>query len=197
MTVGAEIVARARDGDVEAFLAVVGACEARIYRIGLSLTRDPHDAADILQDTMLSAFREIARLQDVGRVEAWLCRIATNHGRMLLRARRRHPEVSMADVEGHFDAEGHRLEVIPPWPVSVDDELERRRLAARVAVLAERLPETYRVIWTLGDVEQLSMEEIAEILELTVPNVKTRLHRARLALRGLLADELLGGGGAP
>lgn len=98
------------------------------------------------------------------------------------------------DVEGQFDAEGHRLGVVPPWPVSLEDEVDRRRLALRIAEHAQYLPETYREVWTLADVEQMSMEEVAQVLEITVANVKSRLHRARLALRQRLADELLGGG---
>ncbi len=194
--IDADLVRQARQGDVDAFLAIVRACETRVYRIGLSFTRNPEDAADLLQETVLTAFRSLGTLQDLDRVEPWMYRIATNHALMLLRARRRRPEVSMEDVEGRFGEDGHRIGAIPAWPASVDDELERRRLAARLPELAERLPETYRVIWTLGDVEQLTMEEIAAILDLTVPNVKSRLHRARLALRKLLADELLGDGGA-
>ncbi len=195
--IDADLVRQARHGDVDAFLAVVSACEARVYRIGLSFTRNPEDAADILQETVLTAYQSLTTLQDDQRVEPWMCRIATNHALMLLRARRRRPEVSMEDVEGRFDEDGHRIGVILAWPASVEDELERRRLAARIPELAECLPETYRAIWTLGDVEQLTMEEIAAILDITVPNVKSRLHRARLALRKLLADELLGDGGAP
>lgn len=191
------LVRRARQGDVEAFIAMLGHCETRAYRIALAFTRNPEDAADILQDTMVSAFRQLPALHDEARAEAWVYRIATNRALMVLRARRRRPEVSMEGVEGHFDSDGHRDGLVPSWPVDPEDELARRRLAARVAELAERLPETYRAIWTLADVEQLTMEEIAGVLELTVSNVKSRLHRARLALRQLLADELLTPGDEP
>ncbi|MBM4364825.1 MAG: sigma-70 family RNA polymerase sigma factor [Deltaproteobacteria bacterium] len=189
------LVRLAREGDVEAFMALVGHCETRAYRIALAFTRNAEDAADILQDTMVSALRQIATLHDEARADAWIYRIATNRSLMLLRSRRRRPEVSMDGVEGHFDSDGHRDGFVPAWPVDPEDELERRRLAARIAELSERLPDSYRAIWTLADVEQLTMEEIAGVLELSIPNVKSRLHRARLALRQLLAGELLTPGG--
>jgi RNA polymerase sigma-70 factor (ECF subfamily) len=162
-----------------------------LYRIALSLTRNERDAEDLLQDTALSAWRMVRTLEAPERFTAWLCRIVVNHGRTLLRSRRRHPVVSMEGLDGEFDGEGHRLGVVPAWPGSVEDTVEQRRLATRVVALSQRLPEPYLEIWTLADVEQLTMDEIAEVLGLSVPNTKTRLHRARLALRKLLAEELL------
>lgn len=105
--------------------------------------------------------------------------------------------MSVDDVEGSFDALGHRLEVTRPWPVNAEDALVRSRLSARIGEVAVELPVEYREVWVLADVEQMSMQEVADVLELTVPNVKTRLHRARLALRRRLADELLDAGGRP
>ncbi len=160
------------------------------------MTRNQEDARDILQETLLLAWRSLGTLQDDTRLEAWLCRIATNSARMMLRSRRRKPVVSVDDVEGSFDAVGHRLEVTRPWPVNADDALVRSRLSARIGEVAVELPVEYREVWVLADVEQMSMQEVADVLELTVPNVKTRLHRARLALRKRLADELLDAGGA-
>lgn len=186
------IASRIRNGDGRAFAEAVHACEARLYRIGLSMTRNPEDARDILQDTLLSAWRALPTLQDDTRVEAWLCRIATNSARMLLRSRRRRPVVPMEEVEETYDATGHRIPETTPWNLRAEDTIDRSRLATRIAEHALSLPDEYREVWALADVEQLSMVEIAEILDLTVPNVKTRLHRARLALRRQLAGEMAG-----
>jgi len=178
-----------RAGDPDAFAQLVRLHERRLWSIGYAMTRNPEDARDVLQETLTLAFRSRGGLQDDTRLEAWLCRIATNCARMLLRTRRRKPTVSIEGVEGTFDASGHRIEDLRPWSVDPGDAVDRRRLADRLAAASEELPEPYREVWVLADVEQLSMAEVAEVLELTIPNVKTRLHRARLALRKRLADE--------
>lgn len=188
--VAPSLLSRIRRGDRLAFAEAIRAHERRLYNIGFAMTRNPEDARDILQDTLLSAWRAVASLQDDTRLEAWLCRIATNCARMLLRSRRRKPVVSVEDVEGGFDATGHRLERTLPWNVHPEDQIDRTRLTTRLAELSLELPDEYREVWVLADVEQMSMQEVAEVLELTVPNVKSRLHRARLALRKRLGDEL-------
>lgn len=189
------LLTRFRAGDRSAFGEAIRTHERRLFNIGYAMTRNPEDARDILQDTLLSAWRSLGSLQDDTRLEAWLCRIATNSARMLLRSRRRKPVVSLDGVEGTFDETGHRLEVTRAWPVDPEDALVRARLSARIGELAVELPVEYREVWVLADVEQMSMQEVADVLDLTVPNVKTRLHRARLALRRRMADELVGEGG--
>lgn len=188
---------RLRARDKSAFAAMIRQHERRLYNIGFAMTRNPEDARDILQETLLLAWRSIASLQDDTRLEAWLCRIATNSARMLLRSRRRKPVVSVDDVEGQFDASGHRVEQMQSWPVDPEDALSRARLSGLLGELALQLPDEYREVWMLADVEQMTMQEVAEVLELTVPNVKTRLHRARLALRRRMAEAILGARGLP
>ena len=121
-------------------------------------------------------------------MEAWLARIIVNRARMFLRERRRRPVVDLDVHAATFDETGHRNEDLRPWPEAADDVLHRRRLAERAAEIAEELPEIYREVWVLSDIEQLSTADVAETLGITVPNVKTRLHRARLFLRDRLAD---------
>lgn len=184
------LAARARSGDRAAFAEAIRACQDRLYRIALGMTRNQEDARDILQDTLMSAYRALPNLQDDTRLEPWLCRIAANCARMHLRARRRRPTVPIDDVEGGFDETGHRLERTRAWDVDPADAIDRARLCARIEAFSLELPDEYREVWLLADVEHLSMAEIAEILELELANVKTRLHRARLALRKRLAAEL-------
>lgn len=189
------LAARVRAGDPRAFAELVRAHERRLYNIALGMTRNPDDARDILQETLLSAWRSIGGLHEDARLEPWLCRITTNAARMHLRARRRRPVEPLDDLEAAFDRGGLRLERTAPWPVDPADTIARARLAARVGELALELPDEYREVWVLADIEQMSMQEVADVLELTVPNVKTRLHRARLALRQKLARELVPAGG--
>jgi RNA polymerase sigma-70 factor (ECF subfamily) len=183
-----ERVRRAVAGDRAAFAAMVMGCHGRLFGIAMAFSRNEADSLDILQDALVDAWRALPTLVEVDRAEAWLARIVVNRARMFLRTRRRRPTADLDVHAATFDAEGHRNEDLRPWPVGADDLLHRRRMAERAAAIAEELPEIYREVWVLADVEQLSMAEVAEALGLTVPNVKTRLHRARLFLRDRLAE---------
>lgn len=187
------LVARLRARDRAAFTELCHTHRDRLYGIGWSVTRDRQEALDVLQETLISAWRGIAELRDDVALAAWLGRIALNHARMRLRTRRRKPAEPMEDIDQWFEADGHRIADVSSWPKRADDALDRARLARRVEALAERLPDDARELWALADVQHLSMAEIAELTGLHVANVKTRLHRARLQLREWLAAEL----GAP
>lgn len=180
---------RLRAREAAAFAELVHAEQNRLFRIALAMTRNQEDARDILQTALMQAWRSIDSLQDDARLGGWLCRITTNAALMHLRGRRRRPELSVEDAEETFDTMGHRTHPVAPVTPTPEDQVTRARLAARIAELGAALPEGYREVWVLADVEHLSMEEIGETLGLAVPNVKTRLHRARLTLRKALADE--------
>ncbi len=184
---------RTLDGDALAFASLVAPHEPRLRAICLAFTRDADDAADVYQETLLAAHQHLGDVVDDDKLEPWLCRVATSKALMWLRARRRRPTMRI-DAEGKFDASGHRVDAVPAWPVDPADVMERQRLAVMLHEIAEELPEKYRAVWVLADVEELSMREVSEVLELGVPAVKTRLHRARLALRARMARAILLGG---
>lgn len=187
----APLLAQARRGDGTAFNALVLPSLPRVRALCLAFTRDADDADDVLQDSLLAAHRHLESLDDAEKFEAWLCRVATNQALMWLRARRRRPTMSM-HAAGEFDEDGHRRGTVPAWPVDPADLIQRQRLARLLHEIAEELPDKYRSVWVLADVQDLSMREVGEVLGLGVPAVKTRLHRARLALRARLAREVLG-----
>ena len=186
------LVARLRTRDRAAFTELCVQQRDRLYGIAWSVTRDRQEAMDVLQETLVSAWRAIGDLRDDVALGAWLGRIALNHARMRLRSRRRKPAEPMEDIDQWFEDDGHRRDDVAAWNLRADDALDRARAARTLEALVERLPDEARELWALADVQHLSMQEISELTGLHVANVKTKLHRTRLQLREWLAAELGG-----
>lgn len=186
MVMPGTLAERMRGGCPEAFRELVRAHERRLYSIAYTMTRNQQDALDVVQEALLAAHRARATLAEDTKMEAWLCAIVVNHARMLLRTRRRRPTLPLDEVEGRFDEDGHREGWLRSWALDPHDAAARAQLLERLATCAMDLPELYHEVWVLADVEQLSMREVADVLGIGVPTVKTRLHRARLALREAL-----------
>lgn len=183
----AELVRAACGGDRGALAALLARHERRLWSVALGLCGRPEEAAEVVQEAALTALTKLHTLERPERAGAWLLRAALNHARMRLRRRRRSPELAVEELPEQFVADGHFAAPVAPGPILPDREVDRRRLAAALAEAETLLPPAHREVWRLADVEGLSMQEIAEVLEIGVPNVKTRLHRARLALRERLA----------
>ena len=186
----AALVERARADQPGAFEELVRRHSGRVYRLALRMTGNAQDAEEITQETFLSAHQGLARFRGEAAVTSWLHRIAANFALMRLRHRR----ISGAAEDQLTQSAGPNEDRAPPaYPISqpgahteqhvLDGELQR---AIEQAV--KRLPEEYRVVFLLRDVEELSYEEIAEATSSTVPAIKSRLHRARLALRQAIQD---------
>jgi len=171
------------------------ACEAIVRRHGpvlLAVTRrilrHEEDARDAVQDAFLSAFRSADGFAGAARLSTWLHRIAVNAALMRMRARRRRPEESIEDLLPGFLEDGHHVREPDEWSAPPEALLQRRQNRDYIRSCIDRLPEDYRTVLVLRDIEELDTDETARALGLTVAGVKTRLHRARQALRGLLAD---------
>jgi RNA polymerase sigma-70 factor (ECF subfamily) len=184
------LVELVRTGDRSAFAVLVHRHSGRVYAIGKSMLRNEQDARDVVQVTFMNAFRKIDSFRGEAAFVSWLKRIATNTALMRLRRRRRKPE-SPLEVQGR-DGEGPRQRDVVDFRPWADKVVEDKELGARIRQAVADLPETYREVLVLADYQKLSMREIADTLELTVPNVKTRLHRARLQVRADLARYLAG-----
>ena len=135
-------------------------------------------------DGYLSAIRGIDRFRGDGSLRGWLHRIVANAALMKLRKRRRHPEESIDELLPSFSPDGHRIDPGPPW--RPDEELEGEELRRSVRDCMKRLPAGYREVLVLRDVEEFDTAETAALLEVTMPQSRCRLHRARQALRTLL-----------
>ncbi len=179
-----ELVARARAKDFAAFEQLLDRYEDKIFRLAFRFVRNETDAKEVLQDTFLTIWRKLDTFKGDSQFSSWLYRVAANTALMRLRAQRRHPEVSTEELPiGFLDSYGQMPPAGENWAKRPDDELQSGELRSHIQSAVDTLPEIYRTVFLLRDVEGMSTEETAEVLQISVPTVKTRLHRARLALR--------------
>jgi RNA polymerase sigma-70 factor (ECF subfamily) len=179
-----ELVARARNKDFGAFEQLLDRYEDKIFRLAYRFVRNETEAKEVLQDTFLSIWRKLDTFKGDSQFGSWLYRVAANTALMRLRSQRRHPEVSTEELPiGYLDNFGQLPTPGENWAKRPDDELQSEELRRHIQTAVDGLPEIYRTVFILRDVEGLSTEETGEILGISVPTVKTRLHRARIALR--------------
>jgi RNA polymerase sigma-70 factor (ECF subfamily) len=184
----AALVAALKSGDEAAFETLVRAHTGRMLAVARRLLPDGDDAEEAVQRAFVMAYRGLPDFQADARLSTWLHRIVVNAALMMLRARRRRHEIAIDDLLPRFDdseAE-HHLGTIAPWRRTAEDEAVLAETRALVRGAIDRLPPNYRDVLLLRDIEQLDTAETAEALSVTPNAVKTRLHRARLALRALL-----------
>jgi RNA polymerase sigma-70 factor (ECF subfamily) len=186
------LLARLRAGDEAAFAELVRANTGRLLALARRMLRSEEDARDAVQEAFLQAFKGIDRFQGGARLSTWLHRIAVNASLMKLRSRSRRPEQPIEELLPRFYEDGHRVEPGPPWRQDGPDPVEERETRVQVREAIDRLPEIYRNVLLLRDIEGLDTEETARLLDVKVDTVKVRLHRARQALRSLLAPQFSG-----
>jgi len=179
----ASLVAALKARDPEAFETLVRLHAPRLLAVSRRMLDNEEDARDAVQDALVSAFRSIDRFQGQSKISTWLHRIVVNMALMRLRTRRRKPEESLEPLLPVFTEEGHHAQQFTAWDEPVDRlaEREETRRVVREAILG--LPEQYREVLMLRDIQELDTNETARELEITPNAVKIRLHRARQALR--------------
>ena len=176
-------------GDGDAFEELVRDHSGRLLSVARRYLPNEEDARDAVQDAFLSAFRALDRFEGGSKLSTWLHRIVVNASLMKLRTRRRKPESSIEDLLPGFLEDGHMAQPAVERESS-ETILVRKEVREVVRKAIEQLPESYRTVLLLRDLEGFDTEEAAEMLELSTGAVKTRLHRARQVLRGLLEPEL-------
>jgi RNA polymerase sigma-70 factor (ECF subfamily) len=184
----AELVARARQRDATAFEALVDRYQDKVYRLAFRFVRNETEAKEIVQETLLSVWRKLDGFKGESQFSSWLYRVTSNAALMRLRSQRRHPEVSTEELEpGFLDtrtaSHGELGSIGENWARRPDEELLSEELRRQLQDAIDALPEIYRTVFLVRDVDGFSTEETAEALGISVPTVKTRLHRARIALR--------------
>ncbi len=172
-------------GDRAAFARLVDLYSSSIYRLGLKMLGNPQDAEDVLQNTFLNALTHVASFERRSTIATWLYRIAANEALMLIR--RKKPEVELGEAEADEHDEVQKPAQIVDWSARPEDELLAGEGKAALDAAIQMLPESLRIVFLLRDVEELSIKETAEALNLTETNVKTRLLRARMFLRESLS----------
>ena len=188
----AELLARVRAGDERACEALVRLHGGRMLAVARRFLRTEEDSADAVQDAFLSVFRSLHGFQGNSALGTWLHRIVVNICLMRLRARSRSREVRIEDLLPTFDETGHHSRPVWRWEDQALERLTQAETCACVRACIERLPNPYRQVLLLRDIEELDTEQTAAQLGINAGAVKTRLHRARQALRTLLEPVVLG-----
>ena len=178
-----ELLARLKAGDRGAFAEMIEQNSPQIYNLALRMMEDPSEAEEILQETFLQAVRHIGNFRGQSKIGTWLYRIATNQA--LMRLRRKRP-ISVP-LNGSEDDEYPIINLVSDWSNRPESDFlnSEARDEMRDAILA--LPDRLRVVFVLRDIEGLTTAETAEILDLSISAVKSRLLRARLKLRDKLS----------
>ena len=187
-----ELVERAQKGDGTAFAQLVDRHQRQLYRLALRMTGSEADAQEVLQEAFLNAYQKLPLFRGEAQFSSWLYRIAANSALMRLRRKRRAPDTlsdQPLELSGpRFSAEGY-LEPTSSsdWSQRADEKMMSGELGTAINKAVQELPADYRTVFLLKDVDGLSNEDIANALDLTVPAVKSRLHRARLMMRDALS----------
>ncbi|MBI2879456.1 MAG: RNA polymerase sigma factor [Candidatus Rokubacteria bacterium] len=191
MTVGQEdleLVQGLRDGRTGAVETLVARHGPWIYRLALRLTGSPPDAEEVAQDALLRIIQKIDTFKGEAAFTSWVYRIAANLAYQKLRSRPGREEVSIDDLLPVFDEMGAHTRMITDWSDQAEDQALSREAREHLERAIDLLPAEYKVVFVLHDMEGRPNAEIAELLDLSLPAVKSRVHRARLFLRAKLAD---------
>jgi len=183
----APLVARARAGDAQAFTDLVNQYERKIYRLAKHITQNDEDAEDVLQDTFLKAYEHLDTFQGNSKFYTWIVRIAVNESLMRLRKRKGDRTVPLDEpVDTGEEMVAREIAV---WEDNPEQRYSREEMQTILDEAVQSLKPDFRTVFILRDIEELSTEETAETLGISIPAVKSRLLRARLALREKLTRQ--------
>lgn len=175
------LVARFRKGCEFSFQELIGRYETKAHNLAMRLTRNPEDAEEVLQDVFVTVYRKIDSFEGKAKFSSWLYRITVNAAFMKLRKRKQDTALYIEDLalsslkDSNFEKS---LTVLPSDTRAISSEM-REAIESAIA----KLPDDYRAVFILRDIDGLSNKEVGSILDLTIPAVKSRLHRSRLMLR--------------
>ena len=187
----AELIRRVCEGDKEAFYALVQPCERAVFSAAMSILNNSADAEEVAQEAVLKAFTALRRFRAECKFSTWLVQITINEARLKLRKERRHLYESI-DEPDTDDEGGYFPKDFADWREIPTEALENQQLRDALKRGIASLPQKYREVLILRDIQQLSIQETAQILGITEGSVKTRLLRARLQMRDALAPGIDG-----
>lgn len=176
-----DLVQRAQRGDASAFTELVNRYERRIFRLAKNITQSDEDAEDVLQESFLKAYQHLGGFQGQSKFYTWIVRIAVNEALMKLRRRKSDRTVSLDETID--TGEENVVREIAVWEDNPEQRYSQREIRELLDKAIMSLRPAFRAVFVLRDVEDLSTEETASVLDLSVPAVKSRLLRARLQLR--------------
>jgi len=184
----AALVAALKRQEPTAFEQLIAQHGAMLYRVALRLMGQQEEAEDVLLQTLLTVYEKIDTFDERSALTTWLFRIVVNTALMRLRAKSLRPEELLDPLGAHFTEEGQHGREVADWALPPEDALLRQEALTVLQQAVMGLPELYRVVYVLAEIEDLPHQEIGALLDVSVGTVKTRLHRARLLLRQALAD---------
>lgn len=185
------LVRRVQDGDVNSFYELVRPYERAVFLAARGLVKNDADAEDVAQEAVLKAFKGISHFRGEAKFSTWLIQIAINEAKMKLRKDRRHLYDSIEEGQPGDDGD-YVPRDFADWREIPSEALQRKEIRDALNKALDSLPDKYRTVLVLRDVQQLSIKETAQVLGITEVSVKTRLSRARLQLRDALAPGLDG-----
>lgn len=174
--------------DLHAFEEFFNQYHRKIFGLIYRLTKNEADAQDLTQEVFLKIFEKVDTFEGRSAFSSWIYRIAVNTSFMKLRVQRNQPQVSLDSVLPHFLDSGYQKEAVKDWSRRADDQMLKQESKQVIYTAIDKLPDKEKIVFILRDVEELPTEKVGEILDLTVPAVKSRLHRARLILRKRLSQ---------
>ncbi len=178
-----KLIDSAKGGDKVAFGKLIRKYEKTVYSFAFKICRDKEKAEEAMQQTFINAYRGLKSFSGKSKFSTWLYRIVTNNCLMMHRKKSHEPVVSLEDTE--LFRETGELQV-PHWGETPHDAILNKELREVLDKAIQKLPLEYRIVFVMRDVEGLSTEEVGKALKLSVPAIKSRLHRARLFLRNEL-----------
>ncbi len=182
------LVKKSQKGDYPSFEELVKRYEKKTYNLAYRIMGNKEDASDVLQETFLQAFKKLASFKGKAKFSTWLYRIAVNICLMRKRKRKKMEIVSL-DVPILTKKEDEiKRELRDDWSESPLATLENKEVKKTLSEAIDLLPEEYRTVFLLRGLNGMSNEEVAEVLKISLPAVKSRLHRARLFLRDRLSQ---------
>jgi RNA polymerase sigma-70 factor (ECF subfamily) len=182
------LVERMKCGDEDAFEKILEMYQPRVYRLAYRITSSEADAEDVTQNVFLILYKKIASFKGESALFSWVYKITLNASWEILRHRKRENHLSIEQYLPKFNEDGRHAEPILDWSDRPDDIATRKEVQSLVRKAIDGLSTGYKSVLILRDIEGLPSKETAEILDLTVPAVKSRLHRARLYVRRSLAN---------
>src|ERR1700758_1744279 len=183
-----ELIASILAGQRDNFHLLIRPYEQQLYRTALALVKNEAEAEDVVQDAVLKAYRKLAGFRGDAKFSTWLIAITLNEARTRLREEKR---AALDSLENRIEIEGdYTPAALTDWREVPSDALERKEICALIQQAIAELPDTFREVVMLRDMEELSVQETAQALGISISLVKVRLHRARLLLQKQLAPQL-------
>jgi RNA polymerase sigma-70 factor (ECF subfamily) len=187
------LIRQFKEGSKEAIEKIVAKYEEAIFNFGLKMCGQTQDAEDITQDTFLNAFKSLHGFREEAKLKNWLFRIAANACFRKRRKKKCEPDRELS-LESLIPGDGgHEKYEIPDWSTDPSKALLRSEIRETIDAAVKALPPKYRMVFNLRDIEGFNTEETAEIMDISVQSVKTRLHRARFFLRKSISEHFKGG----